>query len=221
MRLDWPNKRDSILTLLEQNFSQLNSVVGLSMTCIDRKFTLSIDYNKQDCPSHQLQKLFPNHNVCAKYEQKEVNMPRKFIVERKNKKIAGMDIEQMLQVLEIDYSVPSEQNTNNSFFKFELDYLDNFDDRLPIDWINLGKKPILVEMSEDVWCDDIEMDQKMKILNIQNKKKEEEEIKDCNIELKNMIKKTQLEMKNQQKQKIMKKQLHIQKNIMNIQREQF
>ncbi|KAA6386825.1 MAG: hypothetical protein EZS28_017648 [Streblomastix strix] len=151
MRLDWPNKRDSILTLLEQNFSQLNSVVGLCMTCIDRKFTLSIDHNKQDCPSHQLQKLLPNHNVYAKYEQKEVNMPRKIIAERKNQKIAGMDIEEMLPVLEIDYSVPSEQNTNNSFFKFELDYLDNFDERLPIDWINLGKKPILVEMSEDVW----------------------------------------------------------------------
>ncbi|KAA6366170.1 MAG: hypothetical protein EZS28_038304 [Streblomastix strix] len=119
-----------------------------------------------------------DHNVYVKYEQEEVNVPRKIIVERKKWKIAGMGIEEMLQILEIDYSVPSEQNTNNSFFKFELDYLDNFDERLPIDWINLGKKPILVEMSEDVRCDDIDMDQKMKILNIQNKKKEEEEIKD-------------------------------------------
>ncbi|KAA6396639.1 MAG: hypothetical protein EZS28_007840 [Streblomastix strix] len=102
-------------------------------------------------------------NAYATYEQEEVNMPRKIIDERKKRKIAGMDIEEMPQVLEIDYSVPSEQNTNNSFFKFELDYLDNFDERLPIDWINLGKKPILVEMSEAARRDDIDMDQKMKI----------------------------------------------------------
>jgi hypothetical protein len=57
--------------------------------------------------------------VYAEYEPAEGNMPRRIIVERKKRKIAGMDIEEMLRDLGIDYSVPPDKNKISSFLKLE------------------------------------------------------------------------------------------------------
>jgi hypothetical protein len=96
--------------------------------------------------------------IFAEYNPAPGKVPRKILIERTKKLWNSKDIEALLRVLGVDYSIPLDSKSVSRLLPLEAFDNSDFDDKFTIDWINMGKKAeaakLVDESNSDVTLED-------------------------------------------------------------------
>ncbi|KAA6403986.1 MAG: putative dynein heavy chain family protein, partial [Streblomastix strix] len=114
--------------------------------------------------STKLQPDVEQPKIFAEYNPAPGKVPRKILIERTKKLWNSKDIEALLRVLGIDYSVQSDPKNVSKLLPLEAFDNSDFDDRFSIDWINMGKRAEAAKLVDESNADSISPEERKRII---------------------------------------------------------